>query len=185
MRIPYYQLVVKVPGNAKGVVLTSLTYSKDGEELKAEDSSTDVDPICGTYERTPCGNDWHYVTVTKEGENYKWTNKAGRSWLLDGSTLDIGEDCPYYGNDRHNVPTRNARGIVTAMVFQTETYHRMDYDGSPDLAEAKKLWWPGETQNLVDLSDGKKLLLVPLKMIQYDQQDGLAVLLSLTCLRKV
>ena len=28
-------------------------------------------------------NDWHYVDITHvSGDDYKWTNRAGRSWSL-------------------------------------------------------------------------------------------------------
>ena len=59
------------------------------------------------------------------------------------------------------------------MIFGNEAYNRVDVDvKNPEFAEAKKLWWPGEAQNLKDLSDGNKLLLLPLKMMEYDQKTG-------------
>jgi len=52
-------------------------------------------------------NDWHYVTVvSKSGNDYTWTNRAGFSWTITfqrkthGNSniyqFSVGEDCPYY-----------------------------------------------------------------------------------------
>ena len=180
-QVPYYQLVVKVPPTTKGVVMKQLIYNKDSKDITVEAVDVSgVDPVCGEYECSQYidkgkGNDWHYVTVTKsDGEDaYKWSNRAGKSWTLDLKTLDIDESCPYYDSGRHNEPQRNAQNIVTSMIFGGEAYNRVDVDvKNPEFAEAKKLWWPGEAQNLKDLSDGNKLLLLPLKMMEYDQKTG-------------
>ncbi|CAK8995197.1 unnamed protein product [Durusdinium trenchii] len=173
----FYQLAIKVPAKTKGAVLTSLVLDNDGEEVKAEDKSSDVDPVCGQYECSQYvdngnANDWHYVTVTKDENGYRWTNKAGVSWGLDEKTLDICEDCPYHSQGRHNNPKRNAFGIVTSMNFGGEHYNRADYHGCPELGAAKKKVWSGEPQGLQELSDGKKLLLVPVKMMECSQQEG-------------
>ena len=173
---PYYQVVVKVPGKTKGVILKKMTYSKDSTDVTAEDATVDVDPVCGEYECSQYvdngnANDWHYVTITQEDSGYKWTNRAGVSWKLDAETLDIGEDCPYHKDGRHNTPQRNGNNVVTSMSFGGEAYNRVGL-GSPEVAEAKKLWWPGEKHEFKELSDGNKLLLLPLKMIDYDQKEG-------------
>ncbi|CAJ1395336.1 unnamed protein product [Effrenium voratum] len=182
MQKAYYQLVIKVPGNAKGVELKSLTYEKNGEEVTAKAAvEPDLDPVCGQYECSLYvdkgnANDWHYVTVTKdEGSgNYKWTNKAGVSWTLDAQTLDIKEDCPYHKDGAHNEPRRNAKGIVKTMRFNGEAYFRNGLwsDDAADLSTATNMWWHGEPEGIKELSDGNKLLFVPMKMIDYDQKEG-------------
>ena len=75
-----------------------VTYNKDSKDITVEDPASDssADPVCGEYECSQyvdngSANDWHYVTVTQEEKGYKWTNRAGRSWMLDAETLDIGD----------------------------------------------------------------------------------------------
>ena len=53
-------------------------------------------------------NDWHYVDITHvSGDDYKWTNRAGRSWSLTKTAtslmeeqLDVGSDCPYFSTHK-------------------------------------------------------------------------------------
>ena len=73
-----------------------MTYNKDSKDITVEDSASSADPVCGEYECSQYvdngnGNDWHYVTVTQEEKGYKWSNRAGVSWMLDAETLDIGD----------------------------------------------------------------------------------------------
>lgn len=73
-----------------------VTYNKDSKDITVEDSASSADPVCGEYECSQYvdngnGNDWHYVTVTQEEKGYKWSNRAGVSWMLDAETLDIGD----------------------------------------------------------------------------------------------
>ena len=75
-----------------------VTYNKDSKDITVEDPASDssADPVCGEYECSQYvdngnANDWHYVTVTQEEKGYKWSNRAGRSWMLDAETLDIGD----------------------------------------------------------------------------------------------
>jgi hypothetical protein len=60
----------------------------------------------GHYRHEPMGNGWHEGRITREapagsegGPNYRWTNRAGKSWRLayvPGSlSLRTGPDNPY------------------------------------------------------------------------------------------
>ena len=78
------------------IALVQVTYNKDSKYITVEDSASSADPVCGEYECSQYvdngnGNDWHYVTVTQEEKGYKWSNRAGVSWMLDAETLDIGD----------------------------------------------------------------------------------------------
>ena len=78
------------------IALVQVTYNKDSKDITVEDSASSADPVCGEYECSQYvdngnGNDWHYVTVTQEEKGYKWSNRAGVSWMLDAETLDIGD----------------------------------------------------------------------------------------------
>ena len=64
------------------------------------------DELVGRYENDNYGgdekNDWHYVTIKKNGDNkYIWKNRAGVSWTLTKDEersliLLVGKECPYY-----------------------------------------------------------------------------------------
>ena len=89
----------------------------------------------GTYEHD-CENqnDYHFVTVTAEGLQLRWSNRAGVSWSLtpraDGD-LDVGEECPYYSNGYTVCKVvRNAAGSVTSLLGPSgEPY---DLQATPD-----------------------------------------------------
>ena len=125
--------------------------------------------------------------VQKICQNHNLTSSNIPVFPSIGSTLQSprspGEDCPYHSQGRHNEPQRNAAGLVTSMVFGGEAYNRVDV-GGPEMAEAKKLWWR-EAQHMEELSDGSKLLLLPLKMIQYDQKEGKLQSFLKSCTLKV
>ena len=83
--------------------------------------------ICGVYEQRPVENDYHYVTITQEGGEFKWSNRAGISWKLSPDTfyedkkLRSGEDCVYPGEDV-TVELDSDGHHVTRLVFLGEYY---------------------------------------------------------------
>ena len=52
-------------------------------------------------------NDWHWVTITEDGQDLLWTNAAGRSWSLnitdDSTIFEVGDNSPYYDHDRWKI----------------------------------------------------------------------------------
>lgn len=62
--------------------------------------------LLGNYVFTPpanagyAQNDWHFVTLVRQGTGYRWTNKAGAGWnlVLDAANMKLrsGPDNPYY-----------------------------------------------------------------------------------------
>ncbi|KAF1832822.1 hypothetical protein BDW02DRAFT_599588 [Decorospora gaudefroyi] len=86
------------------------------------DASIPAVDIAGDYVLTNYGasaNDWHFVTVTGSGNNYKWSNKAGVAWKLAREkgrkeVFGVGKECPYYddGYTMAKVETRMQPGGV-------------------------------------------------------------------------
>jgi hypothetical protein len=71
-------------------------------KLKAAD-------VVGEYRHDPVENDWHVGALKpepREKGKLRWTNKAGKSWLLTpdlvNGVLKTGPDCPYYDSNPTN-----------------------------------------------------------------------------------
>lgn len=61
--------------------------------------------IVGTYVHSPVQNAWHEGTITRSGTQFRWTNKAGASWLLTpdyaAGVLRTAADNPYHEKYPH------------------------------------------------------------------------------------
>lgn len=61
--------------------------------------------IVGTYVHSPVQNAWHEGTITTSGARFRWTNKAGASWLLTpdypAGVLRTAADNPYHEKYPH------------------------------------------------------------------------------------
>lgn len=97
------------------------------EGLKAPDWG-DVDTLepaslAGDYRREPVENEWHQVTITVEGDGFRWSNAAGVSWGLEvrDGKLWTAADCPYGESE---VPVQLENGAVAALWFGGERYGR-------------------------------------------------------------
>jgi len=83
-------------GKVLGLVHKDEMYKKDSID------------IVGKFRRNPIENDWHKVSITREGEEeYRWTTDNGNvSWVLrkDNDTINeeggcifrLDDDCPYF-----------------------------------------------------------------------------------------
>ncbi len=83
-----------------------------------------AEALVGRYVHAPRQNDWHEVTVTRDGERLRWSNAAGVSWGLEirGTELWATEDCPY-GAQEVTVELDDA-GAVAALRFLGGRYAR-------------------------------------------------------------
>lgn len=95
-----------------------------------EEGTCSVDPL-GTYHRLPVENDWHIGDIERDGDNYRWLNAAGVSWILipdlDNNRLFTQSDCPYYhapSGDRFILIVDG--NTVTGFDFQGELYSKQN-----------------------------------------------------------
>ncbi len=67
--------------------------------VDTDDNPTGKGPIEGTYVRFPSTNGYHRGQLTVDGQNYRWTNEAGVTWLMSldmaAGTLTDAEGSPY------------------------------------------------------------------------------------------
>jgi len=102
-----------------------------GAETPPGSAGQAVPDLVGEYVHSPVKNAWDTGSITNNGIQLRWTNKAGASWNLysdpaDRNTLTTRKDNPYY------VKYPNARsyklirknGKVTGFVFANMTYTR-------------------------------------------------------------
>ena len=63
------------------------------------------------------------VTVSWDGDGFRWSNGAGVSWGLEvrDGRLWTGPDCPYGESE---VPVQVEQGVVAALWFGGERYGR-------------------------------------------------------------
>ena len=83
----------------------------DDRPAPVEIDHDDLEKVIGSYSQDHPKNDWHIGTITVEKRSedgkisvLKWTNKAGRSWLLypdlKTASLKTGDDNPYHKRAR-------------------------------------------------------------------------------------
>ncbi len=102
--------------------------------------SLKLELLVGDYRHEPVENDWHIGRITIESVDSKrllrWTNKAGKSWLLTPDLLKgelaIGTDCPYYSESASPFRVQfrrdsdgNYTPVLTGFVFNSAFYRRV------------------------------------------------------------
>jgi len=90
-----------------------------------------VPDLVGEYVHSPVKNGWDTGSITNNGNQLRWTNKAGASWNLyldpaDRSTLTTRKDNPYYAKypNARSYKLISKNGTVTGFVFANMTYAR-------------------------------------------------------------
>jgi len=90
-------------------------------------------------------NDWHYVEITHvDGNEYRWTNRAGVSWTLTKTSaddhLEVGTDCPYHEHG-HTIMKYADDGEPHVLGPWDEKYYRVEKkkkDGEKKKKKKKK-----------------------------------------------
>ena len=78
--------------------------SAGGVQQQSTDNGPNIVDISGRYKRKKgVQNDWHCVTITKEGSAFRWTNDAGVSWKLmpeaGSNVFNVDDARIYYNKD--------------------------------------------------------------------------------------
>ncbi|MBL8206850.1 MAG: ankyrin repeat domain-containing protein [Blastocatellia bacterium] len=87
-----------------------------------------VDMVLGTFQRTPVENGYHTGSITRDGDQLRWTNQAGVSWGLipdvGNNRLLTNRENPYYQDGHREFTLIIANGRVRGIRFAGEDYLR-------------------------------------------------------------
>lgn len=87
-----------------------------------------VDMVLGTFQRLPAENGYHTGSITRDGDQLRWTNQAGVSWGLtpdlDRNRLLTNRENPYYQDGHLEFTLIIANGRVRGIRFAGEDYLR-------------------------------------------------------------
>jgi ankyrin repeat protein len=87
-----------------------------------------VDMVLGTFQRLPAENGYHTGSITRDGDQLRWTNQSGVSWGLtpdlDRNRLITNRENPYYQDGQREFTLITANGRVRGFRFAGEEYLR-------------------------------------------------------------
>ncbi len=87
-----------------------------------------VDMVLGTFQRYPVENGYHTGSITRDGDQLRWTNQAGVSWGVtpdfERNRLLTNRENPYYQDGHREFTLIIANGQVRGIRFAGEDYLR-------------------------------------------------------------